>query len=605
MKKIYSKIKEKYYRFDAEVNTDGNSSFRKKVKYAYSKEGKKKLFKFTGKFYNKYLGKTSNRNKKSNNIDSSSYRKWRVQNTPSKADYHKLEETLKLFNYQPKISIIMEINNANNSHLKKSINSITNQVYQNWELIICGNPNQEALELSKKDNRIKLRLDQDINSIVEKSEGEYISYLSNENQLAPEALYEIIAKINNNRNIDFLYSDDDHFNEKEKLSNPKFKPDWCPDNLLSRNYISQILAIKKSLYESIGGFNEEYGNEKEYDLLLRVAENTNLISHIPKILLHKRINNSADPTIEKKIIEAALKRRNINASVIPSKKSSGYYRIKYHIQQNPKVSIVIPTKDKTSILKQCVDSIFKKTTYTNYEIILVDNGSTETEFFDYIELCQKREPNRFKNLTYNIPFNFSKLVNYGVKNSTGSLVLLLNNDTEVISPDWIESMIEQAQRNSIGVVGAQLIFPNDTIQHCGVVLGMEGTSGHSFIGYKKDAPGYSNLIQSTNNVTALTGACIMIRKDLYNEVGGFDEEFAVEFNDIDFCLKIKEKGFNNIYLPHVKLYHYESLSRGNQVSSTRLRKEINLVKQRWGKYIDHDPCYNPNLSLEYTDYRLP
>lgn len=611
MKKVYSKIKEKYYRFDREINPDGNSSFRRKVKYAYSEEGTKKLFRFTGKLYKKYLGKVSTHNKANNQIDAKTYQKWRLQNTPNKIGYKRLAEILKHFDYQPKISVLLKIENPNFDYLISSIVSVIEQTYSNWELIIYGNSMSDVIEFCETHHNIKilfdLKIEQSDEFAISKATGEFISFLKNEDLLAKEALYEIIAILQEKQDINFIYSDEDKIDSKEYHLDPLFKPDWSPDTFLSRNYINNTITLRKSLIDSIH-INESYQGSKYYDLILRVTEHAEVIHHIPKVLYHSRITNKKIKditlTTNLEVINNALRRRKEKALAMPIKDSETHYTIRYELKKLAKVSIVIPTKDQTLILKNCIDSIFRKSKYTNFEIILVDNGSSDPSFFELIEYYKSEEPDRFQCFTNDIPFNFSKLINFGVTKSSGEYILLLNNDTEVITSDWIESMLEQAQRDSIGVVGAQLLFPNDTIQHAGVILGMEGISGHCFIGYDLDAPGYSNMIKTTNNFSALTGACMMIHKEKYLEVGGFDERFAVEFNDIDFCLKLKEKGYHNIYLPHTKLYHYESLSRGNQISSTRMVKEINLMKKRWEVYIEQDPCYNANLSLEYTDFRL-
>ncbi|PKP43928.1 MAG: hypothetical protein CVT95_11580 [Bacteroidetes bacterium HGW-Bacteroidetes-12] len=312
----------------------------------------------------------------------------------------------------------------------------------------------------------------------------------------------------------------------------------------------------------------------------------------------------------KKAIEEALIRRNEKGSVAISNDTScaNFYTVRFNIENYAKVSVIIPTKNLTEVTNTCLSSIFNLTDYPNYEVILINNNSDEQAFFEMVDKWKEAEPHRFRCVEDNGSFNFARLMNNAAKISDGEFLLLLNNDTEVTKADWMAAMLEQAQRKSIGAVGVKLLFPNKTIQHAGVIIGLGGIAGHSFVGAEENADVYRDSIKIIKNYSAVTAACLMVRKSVFDEVNGFDEAFAVDFNDVDFCLKLKDRGYNNIYLPHVTLIHYESISRGHphktKESFNRHLKEINLFKERWQKYIDHDPCYNPNLSLTYGDFSI-
>ncbi|MGL4883303.1 MAG: glycosyltransferase family 2 protein, partial [Waterburya sp.] len=283
------------------------------------------------------------------------------------------------------------------------------------------------------------------------------------------------------------------------------------------------------------------------------------------------------------------------------------YTVRYQIKEPKLVSIIIPTKDLADLLDVCLKSIFTKTTYPHYEVIIIDNGSTEAKTSKCFDYWQQQQGDRFQVYQYNIPFNYSQINNYGVEQAQGDYLLFLNNDTEVITPDWLEAMVEQAQRSSIGAVGSLLLYPDDTIQHAGVVLGIGGVAGHSHKHLPVNQPGYISQAVSINNYSALTAACLMCRRSVFEEVGGFEEQLAIAFNDVDFCLKIISRGYRNIYLPHVALYHYESKSRGYEdtpAKQTRFAGEINYMRQKWQELCDRDPCYNPNLTKNLEDYSL-
>lgn len=420
---------------------------------------------------------------------------------------------------------------------------------------------------------------------------------------------------------DMIYSDEDHINTKGKRIDPYFKPDWSPDLFLSSMYTCHFGVYRKKLIDEIGGFRKAFEGSQDYDLVLRLTEKTDNIYHIPGILYHwRKILGSTAMKYQakgyadvnaRKALEDALKRRKINGKVL-SGIYPGTFRIKREIIGNPQVSIIIPTRDQAGFLEKCIDSIEKKTDYKNYDILIIDNNSEEIKTKDYFEKISKK-PN-IRVLKYEYPFNFSGINNYAVTQSKSDYILFLNNDTEVISEEWLCAMLEHAQRTEVGAVGCKLLYPDNTIQHAGLILGISGIpgkpgiAGHSHKHFPDDAYGYYMKPHIIQNLSAVTGACLMMRRDVFQEVGGFDDNLAYAFNDVDLCLKIRGKGYLIVYTPYAKLYHYESQSRGYENNPEKMKRffgEIEYMREKWGKVIDKgDPYYNANLSLKHEDYRI-
>ncbi|MGQ4649222.1 glycosyltransferase [Lyngbya aestuarii] len=562
--------------------------------------------------------------------DDANYQNWLDKNYPKESDLQKMAQTAEIFTYKPLISIIMPVFNPPEHFLREAIESVLNQVYPYWELCIADDASTKPYvrsvleEYASRDARIKVvfrtengHISLASNSAIEVATGEFIALLDHDDLLTPDALYEAALLLNRHSNADMIYSDEDKVDENNRLRDPFFKPDWCPDSFLSRMYTCHLGIYRQSLVNQIGGFRVGYEGSQDYDFVLRLTEKTENIFHIPKVLYHWRIHpastaaslNSKSYTIDaaQKAIAEALERRGEPGIVVPAPGVTGYYVVRYQISTSDLVSIIIPTKNLGNVLDKCLFSIFEKTSYPNYEIILIDNGSTEKETIEIINKWKTKEPNRFKCYSLDINFNYSKLNNFAVKQAKGKYLLFLNNDTEVITPDWIEAMVEQAQRNSIGAVGVLLLYPDDTIQHAGVVAGVGGVAGHSHKYFKANSQGYFSQINTVNNFSAVTAACLMCRRDVFEEVGGFEEDLAVAFNDVDFCFKLLEKGYRNIYLPHVVLYHYESKSRGSDDTAGKLArfiKEIEYMQNKWKKIIASDPCYNHHLTLEHEDYSI-
>ena len=541
-----------------------------------------------------------------------------------------MRQTIESLAYKPLISVLVPVYNVDKKWLELCIQSVRKQVYPNWELCLvddCSTKPHIRPTLEKyaaEDARIKVmfrekngHISRASNDALAMASGEFIALLDHDDELTPNALYEVVKLLNEHPDTDIIYSDEDKITIKGERHSPFFKPDWSPDLLLSQMYICHLSVYRKTLVEQAGGFRVGFEGSQDYDLILRASELTNRIRHIPKILYHWRsIPSSTSMSDSSKsythlaslrALEETVKRRNLPATVHEIEGYSNIYLLRYQPVGNPKVSIIIPTRNMASIVSQCLQSIFEKTTYQYYEVIVIDNGSNDPENFKLYEYWKEREPERFVVYSYDIPFNYSKINNFGVSKATGELILLLNNDIEVITPDWLTEMAGQAIRPEIGAVGACLYYPDDTLQHGGVVLGLGGVAGHSHKHFPADNPGYFRRLQVISNYSAVTAACLMIKKSIFEEVGGLEETLQVAFNDVDFCLKVREKGYYNVWLPHVKLYHHESKSRGYEDTPEkieRFRGEINYMLEKWGHVLANDPFYNPNLTFAREDFSL-
>ena len=519
---------------------------------------------------------------------------------------------------RPLFSIVMPVYNTPPAVLMDAIESVRRQGYPDWELCIADDrstaPGLKRLlkRIAKADNRIKVTFRKSNGHIVACSNsaaalatGDYLFFMDHDDMIADTALFEMAAAINRQPEADILYADEDKINADGWHHDPHLKPDWCPDNLLSRNYLGHPVVIKTTLFREIGGFRAGFEGSQDYDLILRATERTSKVLHVPRLLYHWRVvaGSVADDCYAKpyaydaarKAIEEALVRRAEPGVV--TMLHPGYYRIRYQIREPRKVSIIIPARNQSAVLDTCLRSIRERTTWRNYEILVIDHMSDEPEFFRVLRDAQAAGmPLRWVRATG--PFNFSRLVNLGAASTDGGFLLFLNNDTEIITPDWIEGLVEHAQRKSVGAVGVKLLYPDHKVQHAGVIMGLSGgVADHAFTGLPDDHPGYFYYPHVVSNFSAVTAACMMVRRSLFDEAGGFDEQLPVEFNDTDFCLRVREMGYQNVCVPHVKVYHYESLSRGKPEAKPRsdIPSDGEVFAKRWPAYIHHDPCFHPAL----------
>ena len=529
-----------------------------------------------------------------------------------------------------KFSVLVPLYNTPESFLKAMIESVQAQTYKNWELCLADGSDREHSfvgEICKKyadgDKRIKyekleknLGISENSNACIRMATGEYIALFDHDDLLHPSALYEVMRAICEH-GADFIYTDENTFSEEPRDAyNPHFKPDFSPDTLRSYNYICHLSVFSRELLDSVGYFRSEYDGSQDYDLILRLTEKAKKVFHIRKILYYWRAHKNsvaqdvgAKPytvTAAKKALAAHLERCGLKGEVLDSSVPTTYH-IKYEIDGNPLISVIIPNKDHTDDLDICLKSLYEKSSYKSFEVIIVENNSTEKETLEYYEALTKKHGN-IKIVKWEGNFNYSAINNFGVSYAKGEYILLLNNDVEIINGSCLEEMLMFAQRKDVGAVGAKLYYSDDTVQHAGVILGLGGTAGHAHKHFGRSHPGYMARASIAQNLTACTAACLMMRRDVFDEVGGLDESFEVAFNDVDLCMKIRKKGYLVVFTPYAELYHYESKSRGNDSTPEKLerfRGEIDRFKEKWQKQLDDgDPYYNPNLTLTRDDFSL-
>lgn len=561
--------------------------------------------------------------------DVNEYRIWRRKYLPSPKEI--TEQKRMKFAYSPKISIVVPLYKTNTTYLSELIDSIQAQTYSNWELCLSDGsgvetPLREVVETyQKSDDRIKmvcsekaLQISDNTNAALKIATGEFIAFTDHDDLLTPDALYENIKMLNENTETDFIYSDEDKIsmNGKEYFE-PHFKPDFNLDLLRTTNYICHFVVVRKTIVDAVGGLHSEFDGAQDFDFVLRCMEKTNAVYHIPKVLYHWRAHK--DSTAENpeskmyafengaRAVQSHYERLGISAVVKMRKDYLGIYRTVYQLERKPLVSIVIPNKDHIDDLKKCIDSIEKKSTYENIEYIIIENNSTEEKTFLYYEELQK-ENKRVKVVVWKDEFNYSAINNYGVSFAKGEYLLFLNNDTEIINEDCIEELLGYCMREEVGIVGARLYYPDDTIQHAGVIVGLGGVAGHCFLSTPREVPGYFARIFCAQDYSAVTAACMMVKRSVFEAVDGFDTKLKVAFNDIDFCLRVRETGKLVVYNPYAELYHYESKSRGAEDTiekQERFMGEIELMQKRWEKILtEGDSYYNPNLTLIDHNFAL-
>lgn len=551
-----------------------------------------------------------------NPFDKNEYNQWLLhkRNKEIYVDYD--------FTYKPLISFILPVYNVDIEYLTQCISSILNQTYSKLELCIVDDASTNIeikkliLKYNDMDNRIKYKfrennghISRTSNDALQLATGEFVILIDHDDTIELDACFEIVKLLNKKPDTDFIYTDEDKIGLDGIYENPHFKPDFSLDTLLSLNYISHLACIRRSIIDEIGGFRIGFEGSQDYDLYLRIIEKTSKIYHIPQVLYHWRMtkNSTAFTGSAKNYAYEAgflalsdyLKRNNINGHVIRDYQVN-YYRINYHVNKSPLISIIIPTKDNSQLLEQCINSIYEKSIYSNFEIIVINNRSEEKNTFDLLENLKDIYSN-FNYYDYDDDFNFSKICNYGVNKSNGEYVLLLNNDIKIISENWLNQMVGYASNKHIGAVGAKLFYEDSSIQHCGIVLGIGGVASHVFLNADKLDMGLYGRLRVPYNYSAVTGACLLVKKEKYYEVNGFTDELGVAYNDVDFCLKLQKIGYVNVVLPFVELYHFESKSRGYDttlVKYKRFLKETKYMYKNWRFEIENDPFYNRNFSLK-------
>lgn len=530
------------------------------------------------------------------------------------------------FSYAPKFSVVVPLYHTPAKFLKDLVRSMMYQSYANWELCLV-NASPEDVHLTSllenwamRDKRIRvIRLEknlgiaQNTNAGIAASTGEFIAFLDHDDFLEPDALFCYADALNKDKTIDVFYSDEDKTDEyAAHYFYPHFKSDFNIDLLHANNYMCHFLAVRKSLVDTVGGLNEKFDGAQDYDFVLRLTENTKKIYHCPRILYHWRCSNQSTAANQgnkmyaihagKAALNAHYKRIGWNARAQEGA-VDGWYQTKFTLKEEPLVSILIPNKDHTDDLDVCLNSFFERADYQNYEFIIIENNSVLPETFAYYEKIEKEHDN-VKVVYWEAGFNYSAINNFGFKFAKGDYIMLLNNDVELITPDIFQSMLGFCMRPEVGIVGAKLLYNDHTVQHAGVLVGAGGLADHVFKGIHEDDPGYMGRAISSQDVSAVTAACLLVKRSVYEEVGGLEDEFQVAFNDVDFCLKVRKAGYLIVYDADVKLFHYESKSRGMEDTTERFIRfgnEMMLLNSKWDILSTFvDPYYNPNFSyLEY------
>ena len=556
------------------------------------------------------------------------YGPWFENHKPSEKELE--GQRRKQWKKQPLISVVVPAYKTSAKFLREMIESLEVQTYTNWELCIANaSPEDAAMsevlrEYTSKDARVKvenlkenLGIAENTNAAMEMAAGEYTGLLDHDDLLAPQALYRIVEALNqSSEEPDVFYSDEDKVTtDLSEHFQPHFKPDFNVDLLRSNNYITHFFVVRTSLIRQVGGFRREYDGAQDYDFIFRCTEAAKKICHIPEVLYHWRTHQAStadNPASKmyafeagKRAIEAHLKRQGVEGTVSHTK-DLGFYQVEYPVQGTPLVSVLIPNKDQKDTLKQCLDSVFSKTTYCNYEVIIIENNSQEKETWEYYEELKKR--NNVKIVIWEFGFNYSAINNFGEKSASGEYLLFLNNDVEVINPHWMEEMLGNCQRKEVGIVGAKLYYPDDTIQHAGTIIGIGGIAGHAFLNMPRSRSGYLHKASLQMDLSAVTAACMMMKRTVFESLDGFEEALTVAFNDVDLCLRCVRAGYLVVYNPRVELYHYESKSRGSEDSEDKVRRfqqEIEFMRTRWIDLLKQgDPYYNKNLTLSKWNYSL-
>lgn len=531
---------------------------------------------------------------------------------------------------QPLVSVVMPVFDSHPDHLLRAIQSVRAQYYTNWELCIADDASRDPRlrplldRQALEDSRIRVvyrdcngHISRATNSALELARGEYVAFLDHDDELSPHALYEVAAALDQAPWLEIIYSDEDFLDSGGRRVNPHFKSDWNPHLLYCHNYVTHLCVYSRELVERAGGLRQGVEGAQDYDLLLRCARLTtpDRIHHIPKILYHWRMaeGSTARAGEEKPYTVEAGRRALLDHFAsegrqveVTATAMDNFYRVTWlYPDPPPLVTVIVPTRDRLELLRPCLDSVLQLTRYPRFELLVLDNDSRDQATLDYLERLQ-RDP-RVRVVRCAGPFNFSAINNRGVEMAAGEMVCLLNNDTRVITPEWLDEMVMLARDQATGCVGAKLYYEDDTIQHAGVIIGLGGYAAHSHREFPRDSRGYFNRLRVRQNVSAVTGACLLVRKSVFNEVGGLDERLTVAYNDVDFCLRVQEAGYFNVFTPFAELYHYESKSRGAENTPERIKRfteEKRYLHDRWGEQLKRDPFYNPNLTHSREDFSI-
>ena len=555
------------------------------------------------------------------------YAQWRRDyDTLTGADRAVISAAIERLPRRPLLSVVMPVYETPERWLRAAIASVRRQRYPHWELCIADDasksPHVRAVleEAARLEPRIRITMREEnghipaaSNSALALAAGEFIVLLDHDDELSEHALFVLAREICAHPDVDLIYSDEDKLDERGEHYDPFFKPDWNPDLFLSQNYVAHLCALRASRVREVGGFREGFEGSQDYDLYLRVIGDAGRVRHVPHVLYHWRAieGSTARETAAKSYAETSARRAlqehldRRGARVQPGQLPTTY-RVRWPIPEPaPLVSLIIPTRNGRALLEPCIESLLRKTRYRPFEILVVDNQSTEPDALDYLRSLERRAAARV--LRYDKPFNFSAINNFAAGQAAGTLLGLLNNDLEVFEEGWLEEMVSHALRPEIGAVGARLLYSDRTLQHGGVILGIGGIAGHAHKHLPSAAPGYFSRAQLTQDLSAVTAACLVVRRSTFLDVGGLDEGLPVAFNDIDFCLRLRQSGLRNLWTPYATLLHHESKSRGaedTRQKRARFLRESATMEERWGASLRQDPAYNPNLTLDAENFSL-
>ncbi|UTV86747.1 glycosyltransferase [Cobetia amphilecti] len=532
---------------------------------------------------------------------------------------------------EPLISILVPVYRPELENFCACMDSVLAQSYRNLEICLVDDASGDE-ELTRtleeyrvRDERVRVaahdrnqHISHASNTALGMATGDFVALLDHDDVLAPQALYFVAQAINEAPEALVFYSDEDKLDERGRRHDPHFKSGWNPDLLLSQNYLSHLGVYSTPMVRKVGGFRAGYEGSQDHDLALRVTNGLSAaqVVHIPRVLYHWRAGKGStalDSGAKEYTSQAGLKavRDHLAQASLPASVTSGSlpntYRVTWPVRERPLVSLIVPTRDGVDILKPCVEALLERTSYTHFELLILDNESTCKKTLSFMQEVSQRD-SRVRVLQWNHPFNYSAINNFGVSESRGKIIGLINNDIEPINADWLDEMVGQVQREEIGCVGAKLYYPNNTVQHAGVILGIGGVAGHAHKYFHRSEAGYFSRLMLTQNLSAVTAACLLVRREVFEAVGGLNEEhLAVAFNDVDFCLKVREAGYRNLWTPYAELYHHESVSRGqddNPEKQARAQREVSYMLDNWGDQLTTDPYYNPNLTLVHEDFSL-
>jgi GT2 family glycosyltransferase len=532
------------------------------------------------------------------------YQLFRQQHRLRGEDVEQIRSVVRFLPVQPGFTLVVDVRGSRSEGLAATLQSLRDQVYETWNArVLVAEPADDAIltelhALAAEDARIVVVAAGDDRF----GTADVVGRLDPGDRLEPNALFELALALQDG--ADVVYSDEDRLDDRGVPGDPWFKPDWSPETLLTRDYVGAVCVMRRALLERTGGVRDVFETAKWYEALLRVTELTDRVVHVPRVLCHRHAANLPDTRDLALAVEVALRRRGEAATV---QAVEAGVDVRFAVPGDERVCVIIPTRDRSDLLEPCLASVFEQTAYRDVEVLVVDNGSRTASTQELFVRWERAQPERFRVLRDPAPFNYSRLNNEAVRATDAQFVLLLNNDTEVISPDWIDAMLGQARRPEIGAVGAMLLYPDGTVQHGGIVLGVLGLAGHAHRFLPANARGYHGGLALDTNYLAVTGACLMVEKRKYEEVGGLDERLAVSYNDVDFCLKLRRGGYRNVFVPRARLWHHESESRGDDdtpVKVARAMDEVGLIRRRWPVWIARDPYYSPNLTVDAEDFGL-